>query len=510
MTTPPLLSELFSPPLFQEAIDHLAQGIVCFDPDGGLVFANRRYRELLELPESLLQAGTRKQAIVDFQRERGDFDPPARFFDAAGHTVEPDPVSDEMPDHYWRQSRGGRTLEVQVTRLASGLHVRCFTDVTAYLAAQRQAQRGAARLQRVLDALDPGTWELYPDTGEVEINEAWARLLGYRRQELLPMTGERWRELIHPDDLQASRDVIGAALAGTDQHIERVWRMRHRQGHWVWVRCTDRLQAPWSGDEGAPSLSGTLVDISEKVLVMEHNAQLADRLQGEAAERNRQLERSLQDMAMISSSLAHDLRTPLRSINGYASILAEPAGTVDADTAAAYAGKIAHHSATMGRMISRMLDLLQVLQAQPVLQPLRVGELAREQMQRLCGEGCAVDFVCAETPEVSADPELLRMVLEQLLRNALTYAGQQAQPRVEFGYAAQEQVYFVRDNGIGFDMATADRLFEPFIRLHPGADVDGLGMGLAIASRSVERMGGRLWASSAPGQGSTFYFTLRR
>ena len=140
-----LLGALQTPALVQEAIDLLDQGIVCFDPQGQLVCFNRRYTELLELPDTLMARQPSKREVVAFQRQRGDFESPGRFFDAEGRTLHPDPVADEMPPHYWRQTRAGKTLEVRVAWLTTGLHVRAFTDVTPYFVAQQQAQRSAAQ-----------------------------------------------------------------------------------------------------------------------------------------------------------------------------------------------------------------------------------------------------------------------------------------------------------------------------------------------------------------------------
>lgn len=508
MNVQSLLVALLTPSLFQEAIDLLDQGIVCFDPQGQLVCFNRRYTELLDLPDSLMSRQPGKREVVAFQRARGDFESPGRFFDAEGRTLHPDPVVDEMPPHYWRQTRSGQTLEVRVARLTSGLHVRTFTDVTSYFAAQQRAQRSAARLQRVLDAMNPGTWETDLVTGEVDINAAWAQLLGHDLAALVPMTRERWRAMIHPEDLEATGQARLAFTTGIDKQFDCRFRMRHRDGHWVWVRCTGKND-PGMPSDGKLLVSGTLIDISEKMLALEQSTALADRLQSEVQAQNRQLERAVMDLTMISSSLAHDLRTPLRSINGYASILSDGVSDPAPEQARAYAQKIADHSATMGQMITRMLVLLQVLQVKPVLKAVRVSDVARAQMAQLT---TAVPqdlvFTCADTPEVVADPDLLGVVLEHLLRNALTYTTPAQTHRIELGHDPHLQVYWVRDNGIGFDMSMADRLFKPFSTLHRKDHSDGRGMGLAIANRCMERLGGRLWASSVPGAGSTFYFTL--
>lgn len=500
------LHSILTPEVLQEAIDSLAQGVVCFDSDHHLVCFNRRYAELLELPEEFLQRQPSKHEIVAFQRQRGDFDSPARFFDATGLTVHPDPVTDEMPEHYWRSVRSGRTLEVTVSRLSSGLYVRSFSDVSAYLQVQREAQKSAARLQRILDATNPGAWEVYLSSGRVEINATWAGMFGYELHELLPMTRERWRSMIHPEDTAHTQAASLAFLTGTAKQFDSRFRMMHRAGHWVWVRCTGKN---YDGvlEDGSIVISGTLLDISEKVAVQQQSAALTDQLKVVVDVQHEQLDRAVRDMAHISAGLAHDLRTPLRSINGFASILGEKLTANNPTLVSAYAEKIIGLSGRMGRMISAMLELLQVLQQPTNLQPVRVSDLARTRMEMLQADQKA-EFHCAETPLLYVDPDLLARVLDELLRNALAYIEDTPHPRVEFGYTSQGRVYFVRDNGIGFDMAKSDQLFKPFTRLHQSEPSEGLGMGLAIASRCVERMGGRLWATSSVGGGSTFFFDL--
>lgn len=502
------LRSLLTPAIFQEAIDHLAQGLVCFDARQQLVCHNRQYLALLDLPEELLARHPTKQDIVAFQRARGDFDPPSRFFDERGLTVHPNPDTDEMPDHYWREVRSGRVLEVRVSWLSSGIQVRSFSDVTPYLLTRREAQQNAARLQRVIDALDPGTWEVNLNTSAVEINAAWAGIVGYPLDELQPMTRERWRGMVHPDDVVQNNVAAIAFMTGTVRQFDSTFRMRHRQGHWVWVRCTGKN---YQGvlDDGSIVISGTLIDVTDKITAQERSEQSVNRLQAEVQAQNLLLERAVQDIAMVSSSLAHDLRTPLRSINGYASMLCEPVLALDPAQVAAYTERIRELSARMGRMITSMLDLLRIMQVQPRVRPLKVSDLAHEAMKALQAENTSpFEFVCDDTPVVTTDPALLKAALRQLLSNAINFSAPGQVAQVGLSYAPQEDVYLIRDQGVGFDMTKAHQLFKPFNQINRSSQDSGLGMGLAIASQIIERLGGRLWASSAPGEGATFYFSL--
>ena len=228
----------------------------------------------------------------------------------------------------------------------------------------------------------------------------------------------------------------------------------------------------------------------------------------------RRLEGANAELDAFSSSVSHDLRAPLRAINGFSRLLLdEYSGNLPAD-AQRYLGLIGKNTEDMSTMIDGLLAFSRPGQQQVAKRPVDIDALARrvvlelEQGPEL--EGREVEISVGALPPAQADPTLLKQVLVNLVDNALKYTRDEDVARIEIGsYEADAvPVYFVRDNGVGFDMRYADKLFQVFQRLHRAEDYEGTGLGLALAARIVKRHGGRIWAEAKPGEGAAFYFTL--
>ena len=239
------------------------------------------------------------------------------------------------------------------------------------------------------------------------------------------------------------------------------------------------------------------------------NAELEERV----AERTAQLDATNRELESFSYSVAHDLRAPLRSIDGFSQVLVEDYGeTLDAQ-GHDYLMRIRGATQRMAALIDALLGLAQVTRAELVREPVNLTAMAHRlatEFQR-SEPARRVAFVIADGLTTCGDPRLLRAALENLLGNAWKFSAKQPQARIEVGRLPQPDgtlAFFVRDNGAGFDMAYADKLFGPFQRLHRLVEFDGTGIGLATVQRIVHRHGGRIWAKGAVGQGATFYFTL--
>jgi len=222
-----------------------------------------------------------------------------------------------------------------------------------------------------------------------------------------------------------------------------------------------------------------------------------------------ELERKNQELEAFSYSVSHDLRSPLRAIDGFSRMLIETLGEHLDASGQHYADRIRASVERMNEMIDDLIGLSRVGRAQIQRAPVDLAVIAAEVLGDLAGGAPQrrVEVVIAEHLPANADPRLLRNVLENLLANAWKFTGQCPDARIEVGRAPGGD-FFVRDNGSGFDMSQAGRLFSPFQRLHKESDFPGTGIGLATVHRIVERHGGRIWAESAPGQGATFWFTL--
>jgi light-regulated signal transduction histidine kinase (bacteriophytochrome) len=226
------------------------------------------------------------------------------------------------------------------------------------------------------------------------------------------------------------------------------------------------------------------------------------------------LESANRELEAFSYSVSHDLRAPLRAIDGFSRILLEKHTASLTAEGQEYFQLVRDNTQKMGRLIDDLLAFSR-LSRQPVRkQRVEPDRIVRACLEELGGEqqGRQVEIAVGELPPCRAEPSLLKQVWINLLSNALKYTRNQDVARIEVGCrssgSAGEVVYFVRDNGVGFDMRYAHKLFGVFQRLHRAEDYDGTGVGLAIVGRIVNRHGGKVWAESQPGQGAAFYFTL--
>ena len=490
----------------QATLDSISQGLVRVDARGRVTFYNQRLLELLGLPEALLRDSPSFSSLLRYQVDRGDFGPNLDLVqpDVRGQMTSSDWTS--TPDFYWRHTRDGRTLEVRTLRLAAGGMVRTFTDVTSYFQAQEDLRRQRQRLAWVLEATRAGVWEVNLADMALTVDERWAEIVGYRLADLQPLTYATWEALVHPDDLPRVNAERDRHIAGEAPFFECDVRMRHRDGHWVWVNTRGRVH-PRDAQDRTTLMSGTHTDISERVAAQEEIRALNSGLEQRVHERTAELERTMRDMEAISYSIAHDLRAPLRSVNGFATVILEDE-TGLSDTGRVMFERIASASRNMGQMITDMLELLRVVRVELTPRPVDMQELIRSVWEALAPQAGGVQLQAQSLPQALGDPVLLRQVLSNLLDNAIKYSRQQAGAKIVVGHDAHQGAYYIRDNGIGFDMAHAGKLFGLFQRLPAAGDVPGMGVGLAIVSRIVERHGGQVWADSAPGQGATFWLRL--
>lgn len=242
--------------------------------------------------------------------------------------------------------------------------------------------------------------------------------------------------------------------------------------------------------------------------ILRLNAQLEQRVRDRTAE----LEAANNDLRAFSYSVSHDLRAPLRRIEEYCRLLVEDYGQSLEDKAQAYLSRIQVSSRHMSELIEDMLKLSQVARSEMRRERVDLSRLVSEilaELQRTEPDRRVTAQVQDELT-VEGDRGLLRMALQNLLSNAWKFTGRRSDSMIAFGAEgpAHARVFFVRDNGAGFDMAHADRLFEPFHRLHGANEFPGTGVGLAIVQRVIHRHGGRIWAESEPEAGTTFSFTL--
>jgi PAS domain S-box-containing protein len=257
-----------------------------------------------------------------------------------------------------------------------------------------------------------------------------------------------------------------------------------------------------------------LTDLSAQRAAESQVRALAAELEARVQQRTAELERSNKNLEAFTYSVAHDLSTPLRGMSGFSEVLLEEYGELLGEVGRGYAGRIQAASERMATVIDDLLRLSQVSRADLNLVPVDLSAevVAIADGLRSRDPGRRVSFAIQDGVWVTADRILIGAVLENLVENAWKFTARRDDATVEFGTITDDEATvccYVRDNGVGFDPAYADKLFQPFQRLHTVGEFPGTGIGLVSVQRIIERHGGRTWAQGAVDGGATFYFTLR-
>ena len=236
------------------------------------------------------------------------------------------------------------------------------------------------------------------------------------------------------------------------------------------------------------------------------------RAEEEMARSNVELQAAIKELETFSYSVSHDLRAPLRAIDGFSKIMLEEYSDVLDKQGKHYLQRVRAGTQNMGQLIDDILNLSRIGRRPMEKKKIHLESIAKETYKSLEDEwkDRKVKFTVHQTPTSFADPHLIQIVLMNLLSNALKFIRNIEKAKIEIGSEARDKqtVFFIKDNGVGFDMKYVDKLFTPFQRLHRAEEYEGSGIGLAIVQRIIHRHGGRIWVESKPGIGTTFYFTL--
>jgi len=235
-------------------------------------------------------------------------------------------------------------------------------------------------------------------------------------------------------------------------------------------------------------------------------------LNADLLDRTTQLEASNKELEAFSYSVSHDLRAPLRGIDGFSQAVLEDYHDRLDETGKNYLQRVREASQRMAKLIDAMLNLARLIRAELTFETVDLSALGRSIAADLSKTDPErqVEFVIADNLRATADPDLTRVILENLLGNAWKFTCHEEYARIELGltYHYSQPVFYVRDNGVGFDMNFADKLFGAFQRLHAVSEFQGIGIGLATVHRIIQRHGARIWADASVGKGATFFFTL--
>jgi PAS domain S-box-containing protein len=415
----------------------------------------------------------------------------------------------------WRIRKDGSRFfaEVAITALRGGDGaLRGFAKVTRDVTARRKAEqellRTQQRLRFSLESAQIGEWDLDLTTGEVQCSPEHDRCFGLD-PPVPAWTFLRFLSLLHPDDrARIELSFHGAIDQKKDSHFETRVIWPDGTVHWIEV-----YSAIYEIVDGKPTrMSGITQEITGRKQAEIQSATYAETLEKQVRERTAELTRANADLESFSYSVSHDLRAPLRSIDGFSRLLEEELGPHLNDKVRDRISRIRNATRRMGELIDALLDLSRVSRAALTPERVALSTLAvhiANELQRAAPHRDA-SFRIEPDLYATGDRRLLRAALSNLLDNAWKFTSRAARPEIGFGALCERgrKVFFVRDNGAGFDMRYADKLFGPFQRLHARNEFEGTGIGLATVRRIILRHGGEIWAEGAVGHGATFYFTL--
>jgi PAS domain S-box-containing protein len=330
-----------------------------------------------------------------------------------------------------------------------------------------------------------------------QTNPTWQKTLGYSEHEL---HGHALQEFIHPEDVDATNEVVGNILkAESPLYFEN--RFRARDGTYRWLGWTI---APFAAE-------GLLYIFARDMTERRERENEIRRLNGDLEQRTLSLQLLNQELESFSYSLAHDLRTPLRSITAYSEmIVAGEAGELTSE-ALKMVRTIQRNSGRMTQLMDDFLAFFRVARKDVKQENVVMTAIAREAIATVQVDAKRqVDFKVGVLPPAKGDPAMVLQVLVNLVSNAVKFTAQRKKAEIEIGCLTDRSptVYYVKDNGVGFNMKYYSRLFGVFERLHRREDFDGTGIGLAIVQKIVQRHGGSVWADAVVDHGATFYFTL--
>ncbi|MCC7499298.1 MAG: PAS domain-containing protein [Bryobacterales bacterium] len=380
-------------------------------------------------------------------------------------------------------------------------------DISERKRTEQAVRESEARLAFVLQASRIGHWEFSLSSHKTHRSLEHAQIFGY--SDIPPDWAlEDFLSHVVPEDRDTVASIIRASMdCGANMNFE--CRIRRADGaiRWVWVCGQMRSNA----DGSDTRLGGIIQDITERKLAETRIQQLNAELEQKVQQRTAELQAANKELEAFAYSVSHDLRAPLRGIDGWSLALLEDYGSGLDQRAHEYLSRVRAETQRLGRLIDDLLQLSRITRGQMQRTVVDLSALAEGVAQRLLESNATRQIEFSISPGLTAagDARLLEIALTNLLGNAVKFTTPRDQARIEFDQTISggETVFCVRDNGVGFDMAYARTLFGAFQRLHRASDFPGTGIGLATVSRIIRRHGGRIWAEAGPDQGAAFFFT---
>ena len=485
---------------FRVALDHSADMILLIDR------TTMRYVDVNETACRLLGytraelVGMGPQDVLPVSREALE-----RSYDAL--LAKPSSTGSRLRSEYL--CKDGSTLPFESTRhvIRSGdgyLIVAISRDIRDRLAAEDALRDSEARFRAIFEHSNAGIaiWDM--EGRYLGVNQAQADYLGYSREELLQRTIDDTRSAEEPQ----WKDLWNKMRTGSPDSYTRDRRYRRKDGTVVWGRIS---VAPVRDADGQVQyFTSICTDITEARQTGERIARLNEGLETRVRERTTELEALVQELESFTYTISHDLRAPLRAMNGFAQIMLQDHAAAMPPDARRMLTRIHANARRMSDLVDGLLAFARLGRGAISRRMVSMQALAEQTWTDLAPDrkGRDIELEMGDVPLCEGDSVLLKQVWANLLSNAVKYTRDCTPARIAVGWEPVGKCYFVRDNGAGFDMQYADKLFGVFSRLHADDEFEGTGLGLAICARILRRHGGNIHADAKPGAGATFYFSV--
>jgi PAS domain S-box-containing protein len=414
----------------------------------------------------------------------------------------------------WRVRKDGARFyaDLTLTALKDGRGRVCgFGKVTRDISERKRAadqlQESEARFRSIFEQAAVGVAYVTLDGRFALVNQRFADILGRTREEV---QHRRFSEVTHPDDLEADLQQARRLLAGEINTYSLEKRYLRADGSPVWINLTGSLVR---NEDGTPRHFVAVVEeITQRKAAEEELLRWQAELEKRVQDRTQELQVANRELEAFSYSVSHDLRAPLRGIGCYVRILEEDYSKVLDAEGRRLLDIVSGEAKRMGRLIDDLLAFSRLGRAQLNRAVVDMNILVQTTYHQLASTLTTPfpNLTLHPLPRALGDPAMLRQVLANLLGNALKFSRNQPDPHIEVGgrQEADELIYYVQDNGVGFDAKFTHKLFGVFQRLHAEEEFEGTGVGLALVKRIITRHGGKVWAESQLQQGATFFFTL--